>query len=58
MADAADNNGANGGAGENPEEEEEALVEGMGALALEQPQEDLAQLTRVFLKLRTTGVRK
>ena len=58
MADAADNNGANGGAGENPEEEEEALVEGMGALALKQPQEDLAQLTRVFLKLRTTGVRK
>ena len=55
MADAEDNNGASGGAGENPEEEEEALVEGIEALALEQPQEDIAKLPRVFLKLETTG---
>ena len=58
MADAEDNNGASGGAGENPEEEEEALAEEMDALALEQPQEDLAQFPRVFLKLETTGFGK
>ena len=57
MADAADNNGAGGGAGENPEEELEALADDIEALDLEQPQ-DIAELPRVFLKLRTTGVRK
>ena len=57
MADAADNNGAGGDAGENPEEEVEALVDEIEALALEQ-REDIAELPRVFLKLRTTGVRK
>ena len=57
MADAADNNGAGGGAGENPEEEVEALADEIEALALEQPQ-DIAELPRVFLKLETTGFSK
>ena len=50
MSDAEDNNGASGGAGENPEEEEEALVEGMDTLTLEH--------SRVYLKLETTGFGK
>ena len=58
MSDAEDKNGASGGAGENPEEEAEDVTEGMGSLALEQPQEDLAKLPRVYLKLETTGFSK
>ena len=55
MSDAEANNGASGGAGENPEEEDEALVEGMEGLAMGQPQKDIAKLPRVYLKLETTG---
>ena len=58
MADAKDNNGAGGGAGENPKEKEKVLVKGMGSLALKQPHDDLANLPRVFLKLETTGFGK